>query len=100
MLAETSRPAADLLRRAHAIEAAAQRTREVRWGPRTLDVDIIAYGEETERRSRADAAAPPRQERAFVLAPWRDADPGAVLPGHGRVAALLADAARWRRPAA
>ncbi len=46
VLAETGLPAPDLLRRAHAIEAAARRTREVRWGPRTLDVDIIAYGDE------------------------------------------------------
>src|SRR5450631_770621 len=90
VLAETSGPAAELLRRAHMIEAAAQRAREVRWGPRTLDVDIIAYGAETSSDPVLTLPHPRAQERAFVLAPWLDADPGAVLPGRGRVAALLA----------
>ncbi len=90
VLAETSRPAAELLRRAHTIEVAAQRAREVRWGPRTLDVDIIAYGAETSSDAVLTLPHPRAHERAFVLAPWLDADPGAVLPGRGRVAALLA----------
>lgn len=90
VLAETSRPAAELLQRAHTIEVAAQRTREVRWGPRTLDVDIIAYGAETSSDPVLTLPHPRAHERAFVLAPWRDADPGAVLPGRGGVAALLA----------
>lgn len=90
VLAQTSRPAADLLARAHAIEAAAQRTRAERWGPRTLDVDIIAYGEELSSDPVLTLPHPRAQERAFVLAPWHDADPGAVLPGRGGVAALLA----------
>jgi dihydroneopterin aldolase / 2-amino-4-hydroxy-6-hydroxymethyldihydropteridine diphosphokinase len=90
VLARTSRPAADLLARAHAIEAAAQRTRAERWGPRTLDVDIIVYGEELSSDPVLTLPHPRAQERAFVLAPWHDADPGAVLPGRGRVAALLA----------
>ena len=90
VLAETCRPPADLLRRAHGIEAAARRTRQVHWGPRTLDVDIIAYGEEQSSDPVLTLPHPRAQERAFVLAPWRDADPGATLPGWGRVAALLA----------
>ena len=94
VLAQTSRPAADLLRLAHALEAAAERTRDVRWGPRTLDVDIIAYGEEMSRDPALTLPHPRAQERAFVLAPWHDADPGAVLPGRGRVAALLAAVGR------
>ena len=78
-------------------EAAAGRERVVRWGPRTLDVDVVL----------ADGPVPdalvlphPRaHERAFVLLPWTDLDPGAVLPGHGPVAALLAglDATGVRR---
>jgi dihydroneopterin aldolase/2-amino-4-hydroxy-6-hydroxymethyldihydropteridine diphosphokinase len=90
VVAETSRPATDLLGRAHAIEAAAQRIRAERWGPRTLDVDIIAYGEEVSRDPVLTLPHPRAQERAFVLAPWHDADPGAILPVQGRVAALLA----------
>jgi dihydroneopterin aldolase/2-amino-4-hydroxy-6-hydroxymethyldihydropteridine diphosphokinase len=90
VVAETSWPATDLLGRAHAIEAAAQRTRAERWGPRTLDVDIIVYGEEVSGDPVLTLPHPRAQERAFVLAPWHDADPGAILPGRGRVAALLA----------
>ena len=74
--------------RAQAAEQQAGRTRDVRWGPRTLDVDLLV----------ADGPVPdglvlphPRaHERAFVLLPWFDADPAGVLPGHGPVAALLA----------
>lgn len=68
-------------------EWAARRTREVRWGPRTLDVDVIVADGAT-----ADLVLPhPRAaERAFVLAPWLDLQPNAELPGHGAVADLLA----------
>jgi dihydroneopterin aldolase/2-amino-4-hydroxy-6-hydroxymethyldihydropteridine diphosphokinase len=90
VLAETDLAAADLLRRAHAIEAAGRRTREVRWGPRTLDVDIIAYGDQVSADPTLTLPHPRARERAFVLAPWRDADPDAELPGYGPVAALLA----------
>ena len=82
------RDAAGWLVRAHELEQAAGRTREVRWGPRTLDVDVVA----------ADGPVPeglqvphPRAfERAFVLVPWATLEPGAVVPGRGRVADLLA----------
>ena len=74
--------------RAQQAERRAGRERQERWGPRTLDVDVVS----------ADGAVPdglelphPRaHERAFVLVPWFDADPAAVLPGHAPVAALLA----------
>lgn len=69
-------------------EAEADRERVVRWGPRTLDVDVIvADGPVPEG---LDVPHPRAQSRAFVLAPWADVDPDAVLPGHGRVADLLA----------
>jgi dihydroneopterin aldolase/2-amino-4-hydroxy-6-hydroxymethyldihydropteridine diphosphokinase len=90
VLAITDLPPADLLGRAQAIEAAARRTREVRWGPRTLDVDIIAYGDQARADPTLTLPHPRARERAFVLAPWRDADPDAELPGYGPVAALLA----------
>lgn len=74
--------------RARRAEQALGRERTVRWGPRTLDVDLLV----------ADGAPPdgillphPRaHERAFVLAPWHDVDPEAVVPGRGRLADLLA----------
>jgi 2-amino-4-hydroxy-6-hydroxymethyldihydropteridine diphosphokinase len=74
--------------RAQQAERALRRERNVRWGPRTLDVDVIvADGEAPE----AILLPHPRaHERAFVLVPWHDIDSEAVLPGHGRIADLLA----------
>jgi 2-amino-4-hydroxy-6-hydroxymethyldihydropteridine diphosphokinase len=73
--------------RAQLAEQTQGRVRDIRWGPRTLDVDLIV----------ADGVPPagivlphPRaHERAFVLAPWHDLDPDAVVPGRGRVTDLL-----------
>jgi 7,8-dihydro-6-hydroxymethylpterin-pyrophosphokinase len=62
----------------------------VRWGPRTLDVDIISYGDVTRAEPDLTLPHPRAHERAFVLAPWLDVDPAAVLPGLGRVSDLLA----------
>ena len=90
VLADTTLPARELLDRLHEIEAAFDRVRLVRWGPRTLDIDIITVRRRAQRRPGADAAAPRAHERAFVLAPWHDVDPAAALPGHGPVAELLA----------
>ena len=73
-----------------ALRAAAQRRRDVRWGPRTLDIDVIVYGDEKSGDPALTLPHPRAHERAFVLAPWHDADPGAELPGHGRIARLLA----------
>ncbi len=72
------------------IEVEHGRVRTERWGDRTLDLDLIAYGD--RRRTSADLQLPhPRAaEREFVLRPWLMADPKAVLPGAGRVDALLA----------
>ena len=61
-----------------------------RYGPRTLDIDIISYDEEISDDPVLTLPHPRARERAFVLAPWHDIDPAAVLPGHGPVAALLA----------
>ena len=90
-----------LLTATQRIEADFGRVRAERYGPRTLDIDIISYDEEVSGDPVLTLPHPRARERAFVLAPWRDVDPAAVLPGHGPVAALLAraDQAR-RRPAA
>jgi 2-amino-4-hydroxy-6-hydroxymethyldihydropteridine diphosphokinase len=94
LIAETSLPPHGILRRTQAVEAALHRTREVRWGPRTLDVDVIAYGDEVSADPALTLPHPRAHERAFVLAPWHDADPDAELPCHGRVAGLLAAVGR------
>ena len=75
---------------AHAVEDAHGRTREVRWGPRTLDVDVLVCGDVVSDDPELTLPHPRAHERAFVLVPWEDADPDAVLPGHGRVADLAA----------
>ncbi|MGY3203210.1 2-amino-4-hydroxy-6-hydroxymethyldihydropteridine diphosphokinase [Streptomyces sp. TE5632] len=86
---KTTLPPSSLLERAHAVEEAFHRVRDERWGPRTLDVDIIAYADLLSDDPRLTLPHPRAHERAFVLAPWHDADPEAVLPGRGPVAALL-----------
>jgi len=90
LLAASSLPARQILHRCQAAETALGRVRTVRWGPRTLDVDIIACGSEISSGPELTLPHPRAHERAFVLVPWQDADPAACLPGCGQVADLLA----------
>lgn len=92
VLADAARPARELLDRLHEIEAAFDRVRLVRWGPRTLDIDIIVFDSVRCDDPELTLPHPRAHERAFVLAPWHDVDPDAALPGHGPVAELLAKA--------
>ena len=92
VLAEVTIPSRDLLDRLHEVEAAFDRVRLVRWGPRTLDVDIITVAGEHSDDPDLTLPHPRAHERAFVLGPWHDVDPDAVLPGRGPVADLLAHA--------
>ncbi|MFJ4173097.1 2-amino-4-hydroxy-6-hydroxymethyldihydropteridine diphosphokinase [Microbacterium sp. NPDC089696] len=87
-----------LLGMLHAIEDEHGRERHVRWGDRTLDLDLIAYGDETSDDERMLLPHPRAAERLFVLDPWLDLDPDAVLPGHGRVADLAARLRDGRDP--
>jgi 2-amino-4-hydroxy-6-hydroxymethyldihydropteridine diphosphokinase len=79
-----------VLERCNSVEEAFQRVREERWGPRTLDVDVITFENVVQDDPRLTLPHPRAHERAFVLAPWLDIDPEAQVPGHGRVADLLA----------
>ncbi len=90
LLAVSALPARDILARCAAAEAAAGRVRTVRWGPRTLDVDIVMCGSETSTDPALTLPHPLAHERAFVLVPWLELDPDAVLIGSGPVAGLLA----------
>ncbi|MGW0824337.1 2-amino-4-hydroxy-6-hydroxymethyldihydropteridine diphosphokinase [Streptomyces sp. NPDC002845] len=87
---KTTLPPSSLLERAHAVEEAFHRVRDERWGPRTLDVDIVAYADVVSDDPVLTLPHPRAHERAFVLAPWHDVEPEAQLPGRGPVAQLLA----------
>jgi 2-amino-4-hydroxy-6-hydroxymethyldihydropteridine diphosphokinase len=73
--------AREWLRRAQAAEQAAERTREQRWGPRTLDVDVIAVDAVSCDEPDLTVPHPRAAERAFVLVPWLDVQPEAYLAG-------------------
>ena len=87
---QTGLPPRDLLEAAHRIEADFGRVRAGRFGPRTLDIDIIDYSGQISGDPELTLPHPRAHERAFVLAPWHDVDSGAGLPGQGAVAELLA----------
>ena len=71
----------DWLDRAHTAEQRAGRTRDVRWGPRTLDVDVVAVAGVRSDDPDLTLPHPRAHERAFVLVPWLAVDPQAELGG-------------------
>lgn len=71
------------------IESRHGRVRAERWGSRTLDLDLIAYGGVASDDPRLTLPHPRAHERDFVLGPWASVDPDARLAGHGRVADLV-----------
>ena len=89
LLAVSALPGHDILRYTQAAEHAQGRVRTIRWGPRTLDIDIIAIDDEISDEADLTLPHPRAHERAFVLLPWHDVDPGATLPGFGPVAGLI-----------
>ncbi|MFR9728479.1 2-amino-4-hydroxy-6-hydroxymethyldihydropteridine diphosphokinase [Saccharopolyspora sp. MS10] len=76
------------LRRGQELERAAERIRERRWGPRTLDVDVVTVDGVRSDDPELLLPHPGTAARATVLVPWLDVEPDAVLPGRGPVAAL------------
>ncbi|RBY77874.1 2-amino-4-hydroxy-6-hydroxymethyldihydropteridine diphosphokinase [Blastococcus sp. TF02-09] len=89
------RDARGWLARARELEQAAGRTREVRWGARTLDVDVVTVTGDDGRpvvsgNPELTLPHPRAHERAFVLVPWLAVDAAAELPGHGPVRDLVA----------
>ena len=79
--ADTTLAAEALLDVLLAIEAEFGRVRDVRWGPRTLDLDLIWYGGEERATERLTLPHPRAHEREFVLRPLADLDPDLVLRG-------------------
>ena len=90
VLARTALTPLELLDASSAIEQAAGRTREVHWGPRTLDIDLIVVGDLVSSTERLTLPHPRAHQRAFVLLPWLDIDSQAAIPGQGPVAELIA----------
>ena len=90
LIAESDLSPEEFLEKLHVIENEAGRTREVRWGARTLDLDIILAGEIIQDDSKLTLPHPRAHLRSFVLQPWLEIEPSAVIPGKGSVKALLA----------
>ncbi|VXB87917.1 2-amino-4-hydroxy-6-hydroxymethyldihydropteridinepyrophosphokinase [Arthrobacter sp. 9AX] len=89
--AETSLTPKELLGHCQAVENKHHRVREVRWGPRTLDVDIIIYGDLRSDDPVLTLPHPRAAGRAFVLYPWSLIEPAATLDGE-RISTLAARA--------
>lgn len=87
-----------LLRFLNEIENHFGRIRLQRWASRTLDIDIISYGSELIEKKSLVVPHPRAKDRAFVLVPWAEIDPEAVLLGAGKVAELASPIASevWR----
>jgi 2-amino-4-hydroxy-6-hydroxymethyldihydropteridine diphosphokinase len=90
LIAATTLPARAVLDRCQGVETVFGRVRDQAWGPRTLDLDIIVYGDVVSDDPDLMLPHPRAHERAFVLAPWLDIDPDAEIPGWGPVPDLLA----------
>ena len=102
IIARTTLSPRALLRGTQSLETSHGRERLEHWGPRTLDIDLIVYGSTMAVTDDLELPHPRAHERAFVLQPWAQIAPDAVLPGlgGGPVAALAAtapdrDGIRW-----
>ena len=88
-LIESDLPALDLLQMLHGIEKAMGRERLIQWGPRTIDLDLIQYGALLSSADELKLPHPRAHERKFVLEPWLEIEPDAILLTHGKVSELL-----------
>ena len=82
-------PAMDLLSMLHGIEKALGRERIQRWGPRTIDLDLIQYADLISKADELVLPHPRAHERRFVLEPWFEIEPDAILLTHGKIKELL-----------
>ena len=92
IIIETNLEPEELLLVAQAIEGAHGRERTVdtvKWGPRSLDIDLIKCDELIFNSSDLTIPHPRAHEREFVLRPWLEIDPTATLPGFGQISGLL-----------
>lgn len=87
---ETDLSPNELLDALNQIEDEFGRVRSERWASRTLDIDIITYGDQKVDSPELVIPHPRAFQRAFVLVPWAQMDGSAILPGHGNVSDLAA----------
>jgi 2-amino-4-hydroxy-6-hydroxymethyldihydropteridine diphosphokinase len=87
---ETSLGPRELLALLLEIERSLGRVREERWGPRTIDLDLLVYGDRILDEPGLRVPHPRLPERRFVLEPLAELDPDLVIPGLGRVSGALA----------
>ena len=87
---ESDLPAIDLLSLLHGIEKSLGREGIERWGPRTIDLDLIQYGTLLSSAEELELPHPRAFERRFVLEPWHEIEPDALLLTHGKISELLA----------
>lgn len=85
----TQLPALELLHALHAIEARQKRVRQERWGPRTLDLDLLLYGQQLINSAELSVPHPRMTERNFVLYPLADLAPELIFPDGTSLASLL-----------
>ena len=88
-IAETELEPEDLLIAMLEIENKLGRKREIHWGPRTLDLDLIVFGDEVIDSEILVLPHPRAHERRFVLEPWLEIEPDAYIPGVGKVESIL-----------
>jgi len=88
---DTELSARELLDALLALERKLGRARRERWGPRTIDLDLLLYGEERIDEPGLTVPHPRLHERRFALEPLADLDPELVVPGCGRISDLLAE---------
>jgi 2-amino-4-hydroxy-6-hydroxymethyldihydropteridine diphosphokinase len=88
-IVESELPATDLLALLHGIEKTLGRERNEKWGPRTIDLDLIQYGSLLSSADELQLPHPRAHERRFVLQPWHSIEPDAILLTHGKISEIL-----------
>lgn len=88
-IVESELPATDLLALLHGIEKTLGRERIEKWGPRTIDLDLIQYGSMLSAADELQLPHPRAHERRFVIEPWHSIEPDAILLTHGKISEIL-----------
>ena len=88
-IVESDLPALDLLALLHGIEKTLGRERNEKWGPRTIDLDLIQYGTLLSSADELQLPHPRAHERRFVIEPWHSIEPDAILLTQGKISEIL-----------